>query len=247
MLSGAGGWWRYVNSIRVPHINYRPVLTALVKFDRKLIKIWQNMSHWSYLHRMESVMQSGWTLDPALPRSNMSAADRNNQTKLFWVYYSSFPRYCHQRFCLGCRGRQFSQRILATMKVPIILGISDTSLLYSFFGLKLAFFTLFRGPTYNNQRGNQFFLPVYFCRRIATGHCISLQSAVVLSWSPKIEAVFNCVKWFCSKLCRLSSSITQLLTGHFGGFYQVELQTMLWPLWSFLSIFPSGPPYICLE
>ena len=94
-------------------------------------------------------------------------------------------------------------------------------------GLKLAFFTLFSWPTFNNQRGNQFFLPVYFCRRIATGHCISLQSAVVLSWSPKIEAVFNCVKWFCSKLCRLSSSITQLLTGHFGGFYQVELQTML--------------------
>ena len=31
--------WRYVNSIRVPHINYPPVLTALVKFDRKLIKI----------------------------------------------------------------------------------------------------------------------------------------------------------------------------------------------------------------
>ena len=60
----AGGW-RYVNSIRVPHINYPPVLTALVKFDRKLIKIWQNMSHRSYLQTMESVMQSGIRrLDP---------------------------------------------------------------------------------------------------------------------------------------------------------------------------------------
>ena len=57
--------WRYVNSIRVPHINYPPVLTALVKFDRKLIKIWQNMSHRSYLQTMESVMQSGIRrLDP---------------------------------------------------------------------------------------------------------------------------------------------------------------------------------------
>ena len=107
-----------------------------------------------------------------------------------------------------------------------ILGILETSFLHSFLA-KISFFTLFRGPTFNNQRGNQFLLPIYFCRRIATGHCIGLQSAVVLSWSPKIEAVFNCVKWFCSKLCRLFSSITQLLTGHFGGFYQVELQTML--------------------
>ena len=168
----------------------------------------------------------------------MSAADRNNQTKLFRVY-SFFPWYCHQRFCLVCCGCQF-------MKVPIILGILSTSFLQSILA-KISFFTLFRGSTFNNQRGNQFLPPIYFCRRIATGHCISLQSAVVLSWSPKIEAVFNCVKWFCSKLWRLSSSITQLLTGHFGGFYQVELQTMLWPLWSFLSIFPSGPPYICLE
>ena len=88
-------------------------------------------------------------------------------------------------------------------------------------------FPLFMGSTFNNQRGNQFLPPTYFCRRTATGHCIGLQSAIVLSWSPKIEAVFNCVKWFCSKLWRLSSSITQLLTGHFGGFYQVELQTML--------------------
>ena len=98
------------------------------------------------------------------------------------------------------------------------------------FALLFGFFPINQclgGQHSNNQRGNQFLLPIYFCRRIATGHCIGLQSAVVLSWSPKIEAVFNCVKWFCSKLCRLFSSITQLLTGHFGGFYQVELQTML--------------------
>ena len=180
---------------------------------------------WSQLCNQAS---GGWTLDPALLRSNMSATDRNNQTKLFWVY-SSFPRYCnHQRFCLVSRCRQFSQRILATMKLPMILGILGTSFCTPFW-LKLAFphYLVFRGSTLNNQRGNQFLPPVYFCHRIATGHCIGLQSAVVLSWSPKIEAVFNCVKWFCSKLCRLFSSITQLLTGHFGGFYQVELQTML--------------------
>ena len=71
-----------------------------------------------------------WT--PALLRSNMSAADRNNQTKLFWVY-SSFPWYCHQRFCLVCRGRQFSQRILAILKVVTMFGILGSQFLRSFF------------------------------------------------------------------------------------------------------------------
>ena len=89
----AGGW-RYVNSIRVPHINYPPVLTALVKFDRKLIKIWQNMSHRSYLQTMESVMQSGIRrLDPGPGTAQVKHVSRrqkqSNKTVLGLFLFSS--------------------------------------------------------------------------------------------------------------------------------------------------------------